>query len=962
MGTASVRRRRKGFKSGIAKKTQEEIFAEEQSKMYGDDVRGTLVSSKTWQEAYDRFIGKADECLKKADEWRAKKYKKHGGSVEVGGKYDDFDAKNVSIDRINERRRENTIRNLEEKAKMYRDFAEQLKAKCEEGVSVEKKADIPANPEVQEHDWSQYKKGDVFDYEGYKSRYLFTEKNADGRVTGVTVEHLDENGNVIGRESVPPLMFMEHYKKVDDAERPKTVREQKADGVKALSGRERVLRDAVVDRMRDAGLDASMDVEKGQKVLDEANGGVKLEAKRKRALETVSVSRDEEHQQTVISSADGAKVLNNLDTLAKDYEISSHTKEKTFIGTVAKALGAERDGSKSEYATFETKNGKIVTIRLADHNAKVSTFDNHGELDGISIVVSAKANEGTTNDGNAHVTEFFYDAIKLRRAEGKPLAEIVKSIKQALYSGEFKDTTGLAERQDVNVGGIREQRVFHGSGADFDRFDHSHMSEGEGAQAYGWGTYVTEVEGIGKAYAEVAHRNAGVRREGLLHNINRAKAQLPFMREGEYKTELERQIAEWEEESAKPSDGRLLYTVEIPDDNGQNYLDWKEKPTKQQKESIIRALMDFNRIDVDIIREILKMSSKYSDDDVLRLDAEVHALGSSGSELYHSLSFYFGTDEIASKFLTEAGFAGIKYPADYQRGGRADGAMNYVIFNEANAKITDKVRYFRTANGEAYGFTVGGKIYIDPRIAGSDTPIHEYAHLWASALRAGNPEEWKNVVALMKGTPIWDEVKERYPDLKADDEITDEVLAHYSGRRGAERLREEARKIADGNGGVFEKAEAISALERVKQSLQKFWKGVCDFLHIHYTSAEEVADRVMKDLLDGVDPRKMAKANDKGRALLDVDGKTSSEPSSVEHSPAEIVEHVAKVAEKTGGKVEQVNSVDEIANEKVKADIAKGKARRCRDGMTRRQARCIFICRTSMTATRQSVWYTIYAR
>ena len=30
------------------------------------------------------------------------------------------------------------------------------------------------------------------------------------------------------------------------------------------------------------------------------------------------------------------------------------------------------------------------------------------------------------------------------------------------------------------------------------------MGTGEGAQAYGWGTYVTEVEGIGKSYAEKA--------------------------------------------------------------------------------------------------------------------------------------------------------------------------------------------------------------------------------------------------------------------------------------------------------------------------------------------------------------------------------------------------------------------------------------------------------------------------
>ena len=87
---------------------------------------------------------------------------------------------------------------------------------------------------------------------------------------------------------------------------------------------------------------------------------------------------------------------------------------------------------------------------MRNHNAHVSGFDHNDKDNGISIVISPKPNEGITNDGNAHITEFYYDSIKLRRAEGKPLAEIVRSIKQALYSGEFKDTTGLAERQEVN--------------------------------------------------------------------------------------------------------------------------------------------------------------------------------------------------------------------------------------------------------------------------------------------------------------------------------------------------------------------------------------------------------------------------------------------------------------------------------------------------------------------------------
>ena len=134
--------------------------------------------------------------------------------------------------------------------------------------------------------------------------------------------------------------------------------------------------------------------------------------------------------------------------------------------------------------------------------------------------------------------------------------------------------------------------------------------------------------------------------------------------------------------------------------------------------------------------------------------------------------------------------------------------------------------------------------------------MHEYAHLWASALRQSNAKEWANVVVLMKNTAVWEEVKKHYPELNTDDEIADEVLATYSGRRGAERLRKEMEE-ATKNGSIFDKAEAMNAMQKIRQALTTFWKSVADFLHIHYNTAEEVADRVMKDLLDGVDPRMM---------------------------------------------------------------------------------------------------------
>ena len=107
--------------------------------------------------------------------------------------------------------------------------------------------------------------------------------------------------------------------------------------------------------------------------------------------------------------------------------------------------------SKSQYATFEAMNGTIFTIRLANHNTKVSNFNNHEESEGISIVITSQKNNGITNDGDVHIVEFFYDSIKLRKAEGKPLVEILKSIKQALYSGEYVDSTGLSERKAVNA-------------------------------------------------------------------------------------------------------------------------------------------------------------------------------------------------------------------------------------------------------------------------------------------------------------------------------------------------------------------------------------------------------------------------------------------------------------------------------------------------------------------------------
>lgn len=105
------------------------------------------------------------------------------------------------------------------------------------------------------------------------------------------------------------------------------------------------------------GISTSTDWEQGQRVLDMAND-IRLEKNKKRALETASPNLNGTDHQTVIPSAYGAKVLNHLDTLVKEYE-NSATQPKTFVGEVADALGIPREKFKdksSQYAAINSSS------------------------------------------------------------------------------------------------------------------------------------------------------------------------------------------------------------------------------------------------------------------------------------------------------------------------------------------------------------------------------------------------------------------------------------------------------------------------------------------------------------------------------------------------------------------------------------------------------------------------------
>ncbi len=269
--------------------------------------------------------------------------------------------------------------------------------------------------------------------------------------------------------------------------------------------------------------------------------------------------------------------------------------------------------------------------------------------------------------------------------------------------------------------GIEERfrTVYHGSGASFDRFDHSFMGTGEGAQAYGWGTYVTEVNGIAKSYAEKAADPAKkdylyeeiaklkdiIRYEPDLYIDNMStlsdlKKQIKELEEiqrndPDFDFEIPR-LKEYEKEWERLEDliskvsTRVLYTVEIPDDTGENYLDWDKPITKKQIKRIQDYLSEnYRKNKLDNFNASIAPSTAVNAE-------EIDKWSMRGENIYKTLENLLGGDREASEALLQCGFTGIKYPAQATTGGRSDGARNYVIFNENDLQITDHTR-FRTS-------------------------------------------------------------------------------------------------------------------------------------------------------------------------------------------------------------------------------------------------------------------------
>ena len=182
--------------------------------------------------------------------------------------------------------------------------------------------------------------------------------------------------------------------------------------------------------------------------------------------------------------------------------------------------------------------------------------------------------------------------------------------------------------------------------------------------------------------------------------------------------------------------------------------------------------------------------------------------------------------------------------------------------------------FFRTPDGQAYGFTLNGKIYLDPRIATAETPIHEYGHLWVEALAEANPEAWEHLKGeLEQDADLVNYVKGRYPDLEGD-ELWEEVFTHFSGRRGRERMEEERRRMMNEEPDLMGKARVARMFYRLRRALKRFWTMARDLFagnnaRLKTMKAEDFADAMMADLVHGFYPRTGELAEQRIRRMAD---------------------------------------------------------------------------------------------
>ena len=295
---------------------------------------------------------------------------------------------------------------------------------------------------------------------------------------------------------------------------------------------------------------------------------------------------------------------------------------------------------------------------------------------------------------------------------------------------------------------------------------------------------------------------------------------------------------------------RNLYSVDIPDDTGDNYIGWDDPLNAKQigmwKKALLSVVPESDRAYYE----------EWADGMLENRKKENNPL--TGKDAYYAIDSKYASKK-TSMALSKAGFVGVKVIAQRNAGGNKDGKMNYVIFDENNAQIVDHTK-FAQGKGVVYGYTDGKEIVLNQEHLNPNTPIHEYQHLWRTAAKEMNPELIAHGDELIKQTQLFADLKED-PNYKhlSDDEICDEAFARLTGEDGAAILEQMAKDAIKEN--PLDTAKELTIINRLKNWLKKFWYWTLDTFtkwkpeDIKKMTLEDIRNLVLRDLANGVDPR-----------------------------------------------------------------------------------------------------------
>lgn len=337
----------------------------------------------------------------------------------------------------------------------------------------------------------------------------------------------------------------------------------------------------------------------------------------------------------------------------------------------------------------------------------------------------------------------------LTRAEQAELVKNAGREPQQIQEGDIvTDDVVNSINQEIADAPKFSLKVYHGSGADFTEFDFDHMGEGAGSQAFGWGGYVTSSEEIGKSYVELTRKKPTYFYNGkelsedylrsiLLNKVGRDNANIlddflynlekygvseakSILRKGDYayfkdllkgtrgsirsgyqnKVDAAELLLAPRNIRVKKYKGNL-YEVDIPDDNGSNYIEFYEDATPEFKEQIKSVLANGLPSELKKMPEYKEAERKFYEENGTDESFEKSLIDDalfelerrkSNGDAYNALSVAVG-DKLASKILSSLGYTGIKYPAGTIMGGVEGYETNYVIFKPEDMKIIEHTKF-----------------------------------------------------------------------------------------------------------------------------------------------------------------------------------------------------------------------------------------------------------------------------